>query len=181
MIKAEPALLHLWGQTGEAFIHRRPVSEMSQSFRFAVLQRLLQMEPTFVVHIVVEVDIHPRGGIVQQKPARLRQRETVRLWVYQYRSDTERGFQETLHGIVRQTRLSHNLLSRQSLVSIPQQVEDAPFHHQSRRLEHHGSPGNELRQPLCVPRTQLFLGIFFLQCLTQFHRSVFIRVNPMLF
>ena len=120
------------------------------------------MEQAFVVHIVVEVEVHAGGTIVQQEPARLRECEAVCLWVDQYRAYTERGLQKALHGIVGVARLRAYLLSRQSLVGIAQQVEDAPFHHQSRSLEDDWSPGDELRQPLCLAGTQLFVGILLL-------------------
>ena len=129
VVEAEPALLHLWGQRRQSFIDRRPRPEVLQSLGLAVLQGLLQMEPAFVVHVVVEVDVHARGRIVQEEPARLRQRVPIRLRVSQDGADAERSLQQTLHGVVRQTSLLTDVLPCQTLVGIAQHVEDAPFHH----------------------------------------------------
>ena len=83
---------------------------MLQTRRTALTQRLLQMEQALIVHVVVEVHIHPRAGIRQEKPARLRQRKAGLLTIslpfggvgggfYQHRSDGERSFHQHLHGI----------------------------------------------------------------------------------
>ena len=118
VVEAEPALLHLWGQTRKPLVDRGPRAEVLQALGPSVLQRFLQMEPSFVVHVVVEVDVHACGRIVQKEPARLRQRVPIRLRVSQDGADAEGSLQQTLHGVVRQTSLLTDVLPCQSLVSI---------------------------------------------------------------
>ena len=130
MVEAEPALLHLVGQTRQSLINRGPVAEMLQSLGLAVQQRLFQPEPSFVVHIVIEVYIDSGGRIVQQEPSHLGNRKAVGLCVHQNRTDAKRCLGQALHGIIRKSCLLHNLLARQSLVGIAQQVEDTELHHQ---------------------------------------------------
>ena len=88
MIEAEPALLHLLGQRGESFVDRGPVTEMFQSGGLALLQGLLQMETAFVVHVVVEVNVHTGSRIVDEEPARLSQLKPLTVLIDNHGSDT---------------------------------------------------------------------------------------------
>ena len=131
MVEAEPALLNLFRQTRQSFIDRGPRTEMTQSLGLAVLQGFFQMEPTLVIHVVVEVDIHTSGLVGNQEPTCLRQRIAVCLGIHEDRSYTERSLQEALDCIVRQARLLTDFLTRQTVIGIAQKVEDSPLHHQA--------------------------------------------------
>ena len=131
MVEAKPALLHLFGQTGQSLIDRWPVAEMLQAFRLAITQRLLQMEPSLIVDVVVEVDIDSRGSVVQQKPARLRQRIAVGLRVNENGTNAQRGFQQAFYGIIRQVGLLRQFLAGHTFLRVSDEVEDAEFNHQT--------------------------------------------------
>ena len=146
---------------------------MFQTCRTALTQRLFQMEHTLIVHVVIEIHIHPRTGIRQEEPARLRQRKAGLLTIsllfggvgggfYQHRPDGERGFHQHLHGIHRETCLAGYLGYRHTVITVTQQVEDTEFHHQPRGLEDDGRPS----YPLCfglslAGREMLFRICFF--------------------
>ena len=118
---------------------------MPQSDRSSLLQCLLQIVHSLVVHIVVEVHIHPRGLVVDQEPAGLGQREALRILIDEYRTDCERSLHQHLHDINRQSRLLSHLTDRQPFIAVAQQVENTKLQHQPRCLKHHWRPG----YPLC--------------------------------
>ena len=89
------------------------------------------MEPTFVVHIVVEVDVHTCGRVVDQEPTCLRQRIAVGLRIHEDRADAQRSLQQTFHSIITQFGFLADLLTRQTLIGIAQEVENTPFQHQA--------------------------------------------------
>ena len=161
MVEAEPAFLHLVGQARQSLINCGPVTEMLQSLGLAIQQRLFQPEPSFVVHIVIEVYIDSGGRIVQQEPSHLGNHETVGLCVHQNRTDAKRCLGQAFHCIVGESRLLHNLLTRQTIVRIAQQVEDTELQHQSGSLEHNGAPCYKLSHTLGIPSAYLFLSVFF--------------------
>ena len=57
MVKSEPALLHLLWQLRQSFIDSSPIAKMLQPYRFAFLERLLQMEHPDIIDVVVEIEI----------------------------------------------------------------------------------------------------------------------------
>ena len=162
MVEPEPALLNLRRQLRQTLVDGGPRAEVLQSCRTTLLQGLLQMEPAFVVHVVVKIDVHARSWVVQQKPARLRNGKLVGRGVHEQRSDTQRGLQKALHGIVAQACLLHNLCTCQSVLRVENHLQDTELHHQARSLEHHGAPGDKFRQPLGLTRRQLVFSVCFL-------------------
>ena len=71
MVKTKPRLLYLFGQTAQPLIYRRPIAEMFESNGFTLLERLVQDKPTFVVDIMIEINISTYHLITQQKPTNL--------------------------------------------------------------------------------------------------------------
>lgn len=128
---------------------------MAQSNGLALLQRLIKVEPALVVDVMVEIDVHTCGGVVEQKPTCLRKRITVGIGRHQHSTYRERGFEQALGGIVTQMALTGNLLPRQALVVVTQQFENAIFQHETGSLEDGRSPRYELGQSLCLTRRQL--------------------------
>ena len=159
MVEAEPALPHLLGQLRQGLIHCGPVAKVAQSLGPAALERLAQAEPAFVVDILVEVDVDPHGGVVDEEPSCLRDGEAFGLRVDEDDANGQRGLGEAAHGIVRQLGALADLLARQPLGGVAQQVQDAPLQHQPCRLEHRGPPGDELGEPLRLAGRQLLLGV----------------------
>ena len=162
MVEVQPALLRLWGQLRQTFIQRRPVAQGLQTYGPSLLQRLVEIEHTLIVHIMVHVDIHPRGLVVQEKPSCLCDTETLTLGIHHDDADGKRGFQQALQGIVGEVGLFADLPKGKSVVRLVDQFHDAPLHHDPCRLEHHRPPGDDLCIALSLPcRLQLFC-IYFL-------------------
>lgn len=127
------------------------------------------MEKALIVHVVVEIEVHAREMVRQEKPPHLRKHITLLFWVYQEQSHRQRRFQQHLHSIIRLSRCRHDVLPRHSLIAVAQQIEDAPFEHQPRHLEHHGSEGNKFGQPLSLTCRQLVMCVPFFKCRSQLH------------
>ena len=62
MIETEPAFLHFFGQPGKPLVDRGPFSEMLQSGRTPLFERFFQMEPAFVIYVVIESYVALGGG-----------------------------------------------------------------------------------------------------------------------
>ena len=168
MVESKPTFLHLRGQARKTLVDGGPVAEMAQTFRASVAKALLQSEPPLIVHVVVKVDIHACGRVVQQKPSCLRQRETVgRRFDNQY-AGSQRGLRQAFHGIVRQATAVADLSPRGPTVLITDEIQDAESQHQARHLENGGPPGDELSQPLCLTGRKLFFGVF-VECRRKMH------------
>ena len=131
MVEAKPTLLYLFRQLRQTFIDGRPVTEMLQSGRTAFPESLLQMKPSLVVHVVVEVEVYACGRVVQQEPPRLREGETVCVLVYQNGTDAQRCLQKAFHGIVGEVSLRHDLLTCHAVFRVANQVQYSKLHHQS--------------------------------------------------
>ena len=160
MVEPKPTLLHLLWQLGETLVDRWPRTEMFQSLWLTITQRFLKMEPALVVDVVVEVDVYAGGSVGGQKPAGLCQRIAVGGGVDDDDSDGERGFQQTLDGIVRISCLRTNLCTSKPVLGVAYHIEDTPFQHDDAcGLEHGRSPGDELRQPLRVECRQRLFAI----------------------
>ena len=89
------------------------------------------MEPTLVIHVVVEIDIYTGGRVVQQEPTRLGDGKLLCLWVNKQRSDTQRSLQQALHGIIREFGSLYDFLSRHAVFGIQDHLQDAELHHES--------------------------------------------------
>ena len=163
MVEAKPALLHLRRQTGQPLIYRWPRTEMAETLRPAFFQRLLKMEPSFVVDIMVEVDVDLCRRVGEKKPPRLGNGVTVSVGIDQDGADTQRGLQETFHRIVGEMGLLRHLMTGEAVVAVAQQLEDTELHHQPGGLEDDGAPRDVLCQTLCLTRRELFARILFLQ------------------
>ena len=162
MVEVQPTLLHLLGEFRQALIQCRPVTQGLQTYGAPLFQRLVQIEHALIVHVVIHIQIHPRGLVVQEEPPCLRDAETVGLGIHHDDTDGERCFQQALHGIVRESRLLADLLTRDSVGRLVDQLQDAPLHHDPCRLEHHRPPGNDLCIALSLPSRLLFCCINFL-------------------
>ena len=167
MVEAEPALLHLLGQGGKALVERGPIAEVLQSGRTAFQQRLFQMEEAFIVHVMVEVHVHPRRRVVQEEPARLGEGELVRLRVDEGGSDGKGCLHQDLRGILRQAGGLNDL--RQGHVSVTQPLQDAELDHQAAGLEHDGAERDVLRQPLRIAGGQAVHRVNFLDIRKKMH------------
>ena len=162
MVETKPAFLHLLWQLGETLVNRWPRTEMLQALWLTMTQRLLKVEPAFVVDVVVEVDVYTRGSVGGQKPTSLGQRIAVGGRVNEEYPDGERSFQQTLDGIIGISCLRTNIFTCEPVVRVAYHIEDTPFQHDACGLEHGRSPGDELRQPLRVEcRQRLFAIPFF--------------------
>ena len=135
---------------------------MAQAGGLALTQGLFKVEPSFVVHVVVEVDVHPRGRVVDQKPARLGQGEALGVLVHQHRAYTQRCFHQHLYGVDRQAGLRGHFADGHALIAVAQQVENAQLQHQARSLEHNRSPGYPLCPCLSLAGRQVLFRICFL-------------------
>ena len=128
----------------EAFVDGRPAAEMLQTSGTAFLQSFFEMEPTFVVDIMVEVDVDADGGVCEQKPTCLRQGETVGLGIHQHEADAERAFHQHLHCVGREACFFNDFGLGQTLFVVAQHVQDAELDHQSTHLEDDGAKSDEI-------------------------------------
>ncbi len=163
MVESEPTLLHLCGQLAQTLVDGGPGAKVLQSGGTSLHQGLLEVEPAFVVHIVVEVDVDTRGGVCEQEPASLRQSVAFRFRIHQHRAYAQRRLQQTLGGIIAQTAPGSNLPARQSVGIVTQQIQNAQLNHQARDLKHHGAPGNELGEALRLTGAEELASISLLQ------------------
>ena len=161
MIEAEPAFLHLWRQLRQRFIQRRPWSKMLQSSGATFFKALFQMEPTFVVHVMVELGIHIGGGVSDKAPTRLAQCITVCFRVDKHRADAQARFQHHLGGIATDVGLLGHLGFGHAVIAVAQHLKDAELLHQATHLEHNRSPGNPFGLGLRLTCRKMFLTISF--------------------
>ena len=174
MIKVEPATLHLWFQLRQSFVDCRPVTQGFQSCRFPLLQCLFQMEETKVVHIVIEVDVHPCSRIIEQEPTRFGELIAVIVLVHQYGTDGEGSLQKTLDGIFRHSCFLCHLFHGHALIAIAQHLEYAELHHEARHLEDHWSKSDILCQSLSIACRQVFFRVSLLQGRCKIHKQFYL-------
>ena len=131
MVEAEPALLHLRLKRRQSFVDGRPFAQSLQTCRTTFLERLLKVEPSKVVDIVVEVDVDARSLVRQQEESRLRDAEPVGRVIDEDGTDTERSIGKTLHCIIRQASRLDQLLTCHAFRMGIQKVENTKLDHQS--------------------------------------------------
>ena len=131
MVKAKPTFLNLFGQRRQAFINRGPVTEVLQANRLALAKCFLQMEPPFVVHIMIEIDIHTGSRIIYKEPARLGQFKPLRILIYDNSTYAKRSLHQHLHGVDRQLGLLCHFLYGHSLFTVTQHIKYSKLQHQA--------------------------------------------------
>ena len=114
------------------------------------LEGFFQAKQPFVVHVVIEVHIHPCGRVVEQKPAGLGDGETLAFGVNKDSAYRQRCLKENFHGVVAQAGSLAQLAACETIIAITEQVKDAKFHHQSRHLKHHWRERYKFSQSLSV-------------------------------
>ena len=87
MIETEPAFLHFFGQPGKPLVDRGPFSEMLQSGRTPLFERFFQMEPAFVIYVVIESYVDLGRCVGQEKPTGFREREAISRRIDEYGPD----------------------------------------------------------------------------------------------
>ena len=119
------------------------------------------MEPTFVVHVMVELGIHISGGVGDKAPTRLAQRVTVCFRVDKHRADAQARFQHHLGGIATDVGFLGHLGFGHAVVAVAQHLKDAELLHQATHLEHNRSPGNPFGLGLRLTCRKMLLTISF--------------------
>ena len=113
---------------------------MFESGRFAFFQRLVEHEPPFVIDIVVEINIRPNHGVVQEEPACFGQGITVRFGINEHDMGRQRSLHQALDGVTAQARRRSYLVLRHTFAVRIEHVQDTVLYHQPADLEDHGSP-----------------------------------------
>ena len=68
MVETEPTFLHLGRQLRQTFVHRRPRTKVFKASRATLFQAFLEMEPPFVIYIVVELSVDVGGAVCDEAP-----------------------------------------------------------------------------------------------------------------
>ena len=161
MVEAEPALLHLRRQLREALVHRGPRTEVLESDRATFFQAFFEMEPSLVVHVVVELGVHVSGGVGDEAPARLTQRVVVGFGVDEHRANAEARFEHHLGGVATDASFFGYLGFGHAVVAVAEHLKDAEFLHQTAHLEHDGAPSDPFGLGLSLASGQMLLGVGF--------------------
>lgn len=111
---------------------------------------------------MVEIDIYSCCRIIEQKPARFRNAESVGLVINQNKSDTQGCFQKTFCGIYGKFSLFSYLLDCHAIVAVAQHIHNAIRQHYSCRLENDRTESDKFGEALRLAGVHRFLGVFFL-------------------
>ena len=150
---------------------------MLQPGRTTLFQGLLEPEPAFIVDIMVEIEVNAGGRVGEETPARLTERVAVSVGVDKHSADAKAGLEHDLDGIGAETRGLHNLVLRQTLVIVAQEVEDAELFHQTADLKDDGAEGYPLGFFLGLSGSESFAAVDFFEFGIEIHTSYLLVLN----
>ncbi len=110
MVEPEPAFLHILRKRRKPLVYCRPVSEMAQPGRASGLQGLIQLKPSHIIHIMIEIHVHPGSGISKQKPADLCDGKPVGILIDNHCAYRQRRLQQHFCRIPAYRRLRSHLI-----------------------------------------------------------------------